>query len=69
MNKAAALVVVLLGSSFVADKGSKWFGNTFNYTQAMRDSDELTKESNKQMIEYAEKINATKSAIGNYGLH
>jgi hypothetical protein len=51
VNKIAALIVVLIGSCFIAEKGSVWFGNTFIYTQNMRDSNALTARSNKTLLE------------------
>jgi predicted metal-dependent HD superfamily phosphohydrolase len=51
MQKIAATIIVLLGSCLIAEKGSIWFGNTFIYTQDMRDSEAAAAAYNREMLQ------------------
>ena len=69
MNKAAVIIVILIGSCFIAEKGSIWFGNTFIYTQDMRDAEAAAISYNKAMLEISVGTRKAEEQLRTYGMH
>ena len=69
MNKAAVIIVILIGSCFIAEKGSIWFGNTFIYTQDMRNSEAAAISENKELLQISERMQKATEQLRTYGMH
>jgi hypothetical protein len=66
MEKFVATIIVLVITCAVAQFGSIWVGNTFIYTQYMRDSLKATAAANVELLKIE---NATQKEILEYATH